>query len=75
MDVLNALGYTMISAKSTPVLLDLYREYHENVHSILWQLEEWHASPCFRDPTCINIDTSMEPPPPPNSTHVNILAW
>lgn len=76
MDVMHALGYTMIYAQNTARLMELYREYHENVHAILWQREEWHSSPCLRDPACANTDTvSPGPPPPPNATHVNIPVW
>ena len=76
MDAMHGLGYTMIVAVSTPDVLNLYREYHENVLAILWQDTDNHSRPCVKSSTCVYTNAaSNEPPPPPNSTHVNIPIW
>lgn len=76
MDVIHALGYSMLFASSTTELEDMYREYYQHVQVVLWEGSPWHSRPCLKNSTCVYVDTqSPKPIPPPNSTHLNIPIW
>ncbi|KAG9018745.1 hypothetical protein FRB90_010052 [Tulasnella sp. 427] len=76
MDVIHALGYSMLIASNTAELEEMYREYHQHVQIVLWEDSPWHSRPCLRNSTCVYIDAeSRNSVPPPNSTHLNIPIW
>lgn len=75
-DALHTLGYTMLVFDNPRDAIKAYRQHHENVQVILWSHDFANGGACTHDSTCVYEDAgSLLPPPPPNSTHVNIPLW
>ena len=75
MNVLHALGYSMIITDgSREALDDVYRAYHDRTVLVFWG--DWHSTGwgCLRDPTCVYSDDEL-PIPAPNRTHLNVPIW
>lgn len=66
----------MLISSEPDEVINAYRQYHENVQLILWSPDFMNADSCTHDSTCVYEEAeSLQPVPPPNSTHVNIPLW
>lgn len=73
MNVLHALGYSMIIATSKRDVDVIWTQYHQSVELVLWQ-GDYSGKACMENSTCVHTDPRI-PVPPPNSTHLNIPLW